>query len=108
MPSPETPSSKGPESKIVTIRLPRDLHERAQAKADEDNRTFSNYIMNLIARSLDDDDAAADLQQAFREAMAREKVVIVREDDVTTGEGEIYVRRRKSEHSGESEQPDRG
>lgn len=42
-----------PKSKSVSIRLPRDVYEKALAKAEADDRTLSNYIFHLISKSVE-------------------------------------------------------
>lgn len=39
---------------LISLRLPPDLRERLKEAAEADNRTVSNYILNLIIKALDD------------------------------------------------------
>ena len=41
--------------KRLHIRISADLHEKARNKAESENRTLSNYVINLIIRDLKKD-----------------------------------------------------
>ena len=41
--------------KRLHIRISEDLHEKARNKAERENRTLSNYVINLIIRDLEKD-----------------------------------------------------
>ena len=41
--------------KRLHIRITEDLHEKARNKAARENRTLSNYVLNLIIRDLEKD-----------------------------------------------------
>ena len=41
--------------KILNIRISADLQERIKNKAAKENRTVSNYVINLIIRDLEKD-----------------------------------------------------
>jgi hypothetical protein len=53
-------SSKIKVSKSVSIR--KDLAEEAQGKADQDNRSFSNYLETLIQADMDRAQEAAPVE----------------------------------------------
>lgn len=44
-------------SLVRTIRIPEDLYEKAIKKAAEDNRSVNNWIVNLIAKAVEDDNS---------------------------------------------------
>lgn len=37
----------------IVITLPKEIKEKVQLQADNDNRTMTNYIVNLILKDLD-------------------------------------------------------
>lgn len=38
----------------IVITLPKDIKEKVKIEADKDNRTMTNYILNLIIKDLED------------------------------------------------------
>lgn len=39
--------------KRLHIRIDEDLHKKIKLKANDENRTISNYVLNLILKDLD-------------------------------------------------------
>lgn len=39
----------------IVITLPKEIKEQIQLKATKDNRTMTNYIVNLILKDLDNE-----------------------------------------------------
>ena len=42
--------------KRLHIRIDEDLHKKTKDKADRENRTLSNYVLNLIIKDLEKKD----------------------------------------------------
>ena len=51
------PSKATPASIYTAVRIPPDLLAEAKRRAEEDGRSLSNYIKNLIRRDLSIEDA---------------------------------------------------
>ena len=58
----------------IVITLPKDIKEKVQIEADKDNRTMTNYIVNLIIK---------DLEDKSKNAQKVVKKKQINEDDVT-------------------------
>lgn len=52
------PSEKPQKSRVISIRLPRDVYETGQKLAKADRRSFSNYVLTLIEKDAEHADAA--------------------------------------------------
>lgn len=39
--------------KRLHIRIDEDLHKKIKSKANDENRTISNYVLNLILKDLE-------------------------------------------------------